>query len=86
MKLRLDKIVIQQGEPEASSLDRSQPLSPLGRLVDSHQKVGNEEMLAMIRHGANLVFSSKESLTTDDDIDEILKKGEKKACDVPFVM
>ena len=49
-----------------------------GRLVDSHQKVGNEEMLAMIRHGANVVFSSKDSMTTDEDIDEILKKGEKK--------
>lgn len=54
------------------------PLFP-GRLVDSHQKVGNEEMLAMIRHGANIVFSSKDSMTTDEDIDDILKKGEKKA-------
>ena len=46
--------------------------------MDSHQKVGNEEMLSMIRHGANVVFSSKDSMTADDDIDEILKKGEKK--------
>jgi SNF2 family DNA or RNA helicase len=60
-KLRLDKIVIQQG-----------------RLVDSHHKVGSEEMLSMIRHGANVVFSSKDSLTSEEDIDEILKKGEKK--------
>ena len=50
----------------------------VGRLVDSHHKVGNEEMLAMIRHGANVVFSSKDSMTTEEDIDEILKKGEKK--------
>ena len=50
----------------------------VGRLVDSHQKVRGEEMLAMIRHGANVVFSAKDSLATDDDIDEILKKGEKK--------
>ena len=55
-----------------------EPLPLAGRLVDSHQKVGNEEMLAMIRHGANVVFSSKESMTTDEDIDDILKKGEKK--------
>lgn len=47
--------------------------------MDSHQKVGNEEMLAMIRHGANIVFSSKDSMTSEEDIDEILKKGEKKA-------
>ena len=49
-----------------------------GRLVDSHQKVGNEEMLAMIRHGANVVFSAKDSMTSEEDIDDILKKGEKK--------
>ena len=49
-----------------------------GRLVDSHHKVGSEEMLSMIRHGANVVFSSKDSLTSEEDIDEILKKGEKK--------
>ena len=53
------------------------PLTP-GRLVDAHQKVGNEEMLSMIRHGANVVFSSKDSTATDDNIDDILKKGEKK--------
>lgn len=56
-----------------------------GRLVDSHQKVGNEEMLAMIRHGANIVFSSKDSMTTDEDIDDILKKGEKKASPSPVL-
>lgn len=53
-------------------------VSCAGRLMDSHQKVGSEEMLQMIRHGANVVFSSKESMAAEDDIDEILKKGEKK--------
>ena len=32
----------------------------------------------MIRHGASHVFASKESKITDEDIDEILKKAEKK--------
>ena len=49
-----------------------------GRLVDSHQKVGNDEMLNMIRHGADKVFSSKDSTVTDDDIETILAKGEQK--------
>ena len=49
-----------------------------GRLVDSHQKVGSDEMLSMIRHGADTVFNSKESLVTEEDIDAILAKGEKK--------
>ena len=34
----------------------------------------------MIRYGANHVFSSKESDITDEDIDEILARGEKKVC------
>lgn len=49
-----------------------------GRLMDSHQKVGNNEMLNMIRHGADKVFSAKDSTVTDDDIETILAKGEKK--------
>ncbi|XP_063074711.1 SWI/SNF-related matrix-associated actin-dependent regulator of chromatin subfamily A member 5 [Engraulis encrasicolus] len=62
MKLRLDSIVIQQG-----------------RLVDpSANKLGKDEMLSIIRHGATHVFASKESEITDDDIDEILERGQKK--------
>lgn len=53
-----------------------------GRLQDSHQKVGSEEMLSMIRHGANTVFSSKDSMMTEDDIDSILAKGEKKTAEM----
>ncbi len=49
-----------------------------GRLVDSHQKVGNTEMLNMIRHGADKVFSAKDSTVSDDDIETILAKGEQK--------
>ena len=35
-------------------------------------------MLSMIRHGADEVFASKDEEITDEDIDAILKKGEKK--------
>lgn len=62
MKLRLDNIVIQQG-----------------RLIDQNAtKLGKDEMLSMIRHGADHVFASKDSEITDEDIDGILEKGEKK--------
>lgn len=62
VKLRLDKLVIQQG-----------------RLADSKgQSLNKDEMLNMIRHGANHVFASKESEITDEDIDTILTKGEMK--------
>lgn len=62
VKLRLDKLVIQQG-----------------RLMDSKSNALNkDEMLNMIRHGANHVFASKDSEITDEDIDTILEKGEAK--------
>ncbi|KAL3265822.1 hypothetical protein HHI36_010018 [Cryptolaemus montrouzieri] len=62
IKLRLDKLVIQQG-----------------RLADSKaQNLNKDEMLNMIRHGANHVFASKDSEITDDDIDTILERGEAK--------
>uniref|UniRef100_A0AAY4DAN8 SWI/SNF related, matrix associated, actin dependent regulator of chromatin, subfamily a, member 5 n=1 Tax=Denticeps clupeoides TaxID=299321 RepID=A0AAY4DAN8_9TELE len=66
MKLRLDSIVIQQG-----------------RLVDPNMnKLGKDEMLSIIRHGATHVFASKESEITDDDIDEILERGEQKTMEM----
>ncbi|MEQ2180935.1 hypothetical protein GOODEAATRI_006377 [Goodea atripinnis] len=57
MKLRLDSIVIQQGNAN---------------------KLGKDEMLSIIRHGATHVFASKESEITDDDINAILERGERK--------
>lgn len=41
-------------------------------------KLGKDEVLNMIRHGASHVFASKETEITDEDIDEILARGEKK--------
>ena len=50
-----------------------------GRLVDpSANKLGKDEMLSIIRHGATHVFASKDSEITDDDIDAILERGERK--------
>ncbi|XP_075972859.1 nucleosome-remodeling ATPase imitation SWI isoform X1 [Anticarsia gemmatalis] len=49
-----------------------------GRLVDSKNQLNKDEMLNMIRHGANHVFSSKDSEISDEDIDTILAKGEHK--------
>jgi len=50
-----------------------------GRLVDSNAtRLGKDEVLNMIRHGASHVFASKDSAITDEDIDVILERGEKK--------
>ncbi|CAG9760593.1 unnamed protein product [Ceutorhynchus assimilis] len=66
IKRHLDKIVIQQG-----------------RLVDSKAAALNkEEMLNMIRHGANHVFESKDSEITDEDIDVILERGKTKTLEL----
>merc|ERR1739838_354455 len=53
-----------------------------GRLVDQGQKLAKDEMLSMIRYGANHVFASKESEITDDDIDAIIAQGEKKTAEM----
>ncbi|KAK2716072.1 hypothetical protein QYM36_010596, partial [Artemia franciscana] len=66
VKLRLDKLVIQQG-----------------RLLDKQTNALNkDEMLNMIRHGADHVFASKESDITDEDIDTILGRSETKTAEV----
>merc|ERR1739838_500254 len=62
VKLKLDKMVIQQG-----------------RLMDNKTNaLAKDEMLAMIRHGANDVFKSKDEEITDQDIDTILGKAAEK--------
>ena len=62
IKLRLDKLVIQQG-----------------KLVDNKQaQLNKDEILNMIRFGANHVFASKESDITDADIDTIMQRAEEK--------
>jgi len=49
-----------------------------GRLADNSNKVNKEEMLGWIRHGADQIFASKDSLVTDENIDEILQVAEEK--------
>ena len=68
--------------PSCCDCFRHHVLIVLGRLVDSQRKLGKDEMLSMIRHGADVVFSSRDSMVTDNDIDEILERGELK---VPIV-
>lgn len=53
-----------------------------GRLTDSNNKLDKDQMLNMIRHGANYVFSSKDSDITDKEIDEILAEGEKRTAEM----
>ena len=49
-----------------------------GRLTEAQKTLGKDDMLTMIRHGADTIFAGKDSTITDEDIDSILKKGEEK--------
>ncbi|KAL7736967.1 hypothetical protein ACLKA6_008826 [Drosophila palustris] len=52
-----------------------------GRLVDNRAQLNKDEMLNIIRFGANQVFSSKETDITDEDIDVILERGEARTAE-----
>merc|ERR1719510_2434945 len=49
-----------------------------GRLQEQKANLAKEDMLGMIKHGANHVFASKDNEVNDVDIDELLSMGEKK--------
>lgn len=49
-----------------------------GRLQEKQSKLSKNEMLDMIRFGADQVFRAQDSTITDEDIDAILAKGEQR--------
>ncbi|KAL8291369.1 hypothetical protein RQP46_002347 [Phenoliferia psychrophenolica] len=59
-KLRLDQLVIQQGRAQ-SAASKTQ---------------SKDELVDMIQHGAEKIINSEESMDVQDDIDEIIKRGE----------
>ncbi|KAF2767394.1 SWI/SNF chromatin remodeling complex component [Teratosphaeria nubilosa] len=69
-KLRLDQLVIQQGRAQQQA----------------KQAASKDELLGMIQHGAENIFNEKEgygtvgkkSEITEDELDEILRKGEER--------
>ncbi|WVQ83568.1 hypothetical protein IAT38_005709 [Cryptococcus sp. DSM 104549] len=65
-KLKLDQLVIQEG--------RAQQTAKVGQ--------GKDDLLDMIQHGAEKIINNKESMLIDDDIDEIIKRGEEKTKEI----
>ena len=49
-----------------------------GRLAEQNKKLSKTELMSMIKFGAEEVFKSTESTITDEDLDAILSRGEKK--------
>jgi SWI/SNF-related matrix-associated actin-dependent regulator of chromatin subfamily A member 5 len=53
-----------------------------GRLTENTKTVNKEDLLSMVRYGAEMVFSSEAASLTDEDIDAIIKKGERATEDL----
>ncbi|KAL7105006.1 hypothetical protein ACP275_07G018300 [Erythranthe tilingii] len=56
-----------------------------GRLAEA-KTVNKDELLQMVRFGAEMVFSSKDSTITDEDIDRIIAKGEEATAELSAKM
>lgn len=49
-----------------------------GRLAQQNRKLSKDELMTMVRFGADEIFNARGSTITDDDIDAILAKGEER--------
>lgn len=49
-----------------------------GRLSDNKASVNKDDLLSMVRYGAEMVFSGGGGTITDEDIDAIIAKGERE--------
>ncbi|XP_047311709.1 ISWI chromatin-remodeling complex ATPase CHR11-like [Impatiens glandulifera] len=56
-----------------------------GRLAEQ-KTVNKDELLQMVRFGAEMVFSAKDSTITDEDIDRIIAKGEEATAELDAKM
>uniref|UniRef100_A0ACD5VY14 Uncharacterized protein n=1 Tax=Avena sativa TaxID=4498 RepID=A0ACD5VY14_AVESA len=56
-----------------------------GRLSEQ-KSVNKDDLLQMVRFGAEMVFSSKDSTITDEDIDRIIAKGEETTAELDAKM
>lgn len=55
-------------------------------MFDFFAAVNKDELLQMVRFGAEMVFSSKDSTITDEDIDRIIAKGEEATAELDAKM
>ena len=49
-----------------------------GRLMEKNKTLSKDELMTMVRFGADEIFRSKDATLTDEDIDAILARGEEK--------
>jgi len=71
----VDEKIIEKAEIKLK-LDRM--VIQQGKLSEQKNNLNKDEMLGMIRHGANFVFANKDGDFADEDIDKLLAEGEEK--------
>jgi len=71
----VDEKIIEKAEIKLK-LDRM--VIQQGKLSEQKANLNKDDMLGMIRHGANFVFQNKDGDIEDKDIDKMLEEGEKK--------
>lgn len=49
-----------------------------GRLMEQNKQLSKDEMMQMVRFGADEIFRSDRAVVTDEDVDAILARGEEK--------
>ncbi|ORX79706.1 hypothetical protein K493DRAFT_243417, partial [Basidiobolus meristosporus CBS 931.73] len=69
-------------ERAAQKLRLDQLVIQQGRLAQQQKTTSKDELLTMIQHGAQDMFQSTESTVGNDDIEEILKRGEAKTAEL----
>ncbi|CAJ0903934.1 5854_t:CDS:10 [Entrophospora sp. SA101] len=69
-------------ERAAQKLRLDQLVIQQGRANHAQKNATKEELLSMIQHGAEKIFSSADSTVSDNDIDYILRKGEEKTAEL----
>lgn len=53
-----------------------------GRLVEQNRALSKDELLGMIKFGADQIFSGTQGTITDEDIDSILARGQQKTDEI----
>ncbi|GAA5965649.1 hypothetical protein JCM21900_003048 [Sporobolomyces salmonicolor] len=65
-------------ERAAQKLRLDQLVIQQGRSQPTTKTAGKEELVDMIQHGAEKIINSTESMTVEDDIEDIIRRGEEK--------
>ncbi|GAA5904621.1 uncharacterized protein JCM6883_003843 [Sporobolomyces salmoneus] len=65
-------------ERAAQKLRLDQLVIQQGRSQPSTKTANKDDLVDMIQHGAEKIINSKESMSVEDDIDDIIRRGEEK--------